>query len=421
MTTVPKPAAFPEPGPVVRWVLIAVMGLFLVLPQLDQWKKEWNPHTFLVVESRHPSPRPGPITDWNSLVAWTEEWDAYMTDRLGFRKQVLVSGQWLKWKLRLPTARVIWGKNDWAFLHTFFEVNMPAYLRGTVVWDQKVVNRFVRIMERRRDWLAEQGIPMLIVVSPVKGSVYPEYLPEGIQPVAPTMRELMFKEIDRTGSDLRVVDLLPDLLAAKSKEAFPLYFSTDTHWNEIGARVAYETIIRELNPLYPNLEPIPRDALQSTPVACIGLDLGVLSSLANFMHDTRYDTIPSGDTHIQYAVVDGKREEPHPEFGFHLSHTDGTLPVRVVTDRSDRPKVLVYRDSYMNAMSYYFNETFSEVHYHHHYGMQFDPQPVLDIKPDLVIYQFLERALLQFDPEGSVQKEHASLYSSGEGLSPGVK
>lgn len=402
------PTEPPVPGPWATRFLVGMACLFMLLPHAGRWQATWKPEVFFAVESRHPAPLPDPVRSWQTLVAWTAEWDAYLTDRLAFRQQVLVAGQWLKWKLGLPTVRTVWGKQGWVFMNTFFEVDMPAYLRGTVPWEDNGVDAFLNVMERRQDWLAEQGIPMLTVIAPVKGSVYPEFLPDSIRPLAPTMRQRLLSRMAHNGSQLHLLDLLPPLLAAKS-EGPSLYFKTDTHWNEFGARAAYEAIMAELQQRFPELVPIDRQTLQLLPVPCVGLDLGVLSSLSEFMSDTRYDTTPNGKSHIQYILVGEERMDPHPQFGFHLGHLDATLPVGVYTDRGDRPRVLLYRDSYAGSLGYFLNETFREVHYRHHFGMQFDPEPALSLRPDLVIYVFVERALLQFNPGLSTQREQALL------------
>ena len=48
----------------------------------------------------------------------------------------------------------------------------PLSLAGLIHWREA--------LENRRDWLAAREIPLLVVATPNKGTIYPERLPEGL-------------------------------------------------------------------------------------------------------------------------------------------------------------------------------------------------------------------------------------------------
>jgi alginate O-acetyltransferase complex protein AlgJ len=395
-----NPGIHPELSPGLSRAFIGLFVCFMLFPHLDLRKSSLDALAFSVVESRQPSPKPDPVSDLESLKNWMHKWNAYYTDRMGFRQEALVTAQWLKWKLNLPTPQVIWGKDGWVFLNKIPGLDMPAYLRGTVAWGPDHARMFLRVMAQRQAWLAEQGIPLLVVMPPVKGLVYPECLPGDIRPMAPSLREQVLEEIKQSGTPLHFLDLLPDLLAAKAGSP-PLYYRTDTHWNERGAYVGYQAIIRELKQYDPGLEPIPENQFQQLAVPCMGLDLGVMSQLGKFLSDVRYDTTPAHKTHVQRVKIGEEIKDQEPTQCFHLAWQNPITPVTVYTDLVERPRVLVIRDSYAGWLSFYLNETFHEVHYVPHFGCTFDPKTVLEMQPDLVIYQLLDRVLLQFDPKVS--------------------
>ncbi len=85
------------------------------------------------------------------------------------------------------------------------------------------------------------GVELILVPVPAKAFVYPEPLTgkpaEGrLDTVHQQFYELLRKE------GVTVIDLLPDLLAAKAASSEPVYCKTDTHWSGVGIGIAADKI-----------------------------------------------------------------------------------------------------------------------------------------------------------------------------------
>jgi hypothetical protein len=114
------------------------------------------------------------------------------------------------------------------------------------------------VLEARRDWCAERGITYLFVIVPDKHAIYPEYLPSAYRhPERRTTYE-QFMEHFGEHSDLRPLGLKDLLLAARETEEHLLYYRLGTHWNDLGAWLAYEAILRRLAPAFPRLAALER-------------------------------------------------------------------------------------------------------------------------------------------------------------------
>ena len=175
------------------------------------------------------------------LNAFKMKYEKYFNDNFGFRNDLV---RWNSlFQLRVlgtsSDPRVILGKEGWLYFDYCSRLTAPtAFTQGQVE----------TVKGNLRKWKAyfqSRDIPFLIVIVPDKPLVYPDYLPSHIR-----VRDLyarsnqMDRLLEQTGIDH--VNLLGKLTAAKRSSDFPLYWLTDTHWNECGAFVGYEEIIAKI-------------------------------------------------------------------------------------------------------------------------------------------------------------------------------
>ncbi len=106
-----------------------------------------------------------------------------------------------------------------------------------------------------RDQLAQRGIKLLVVPVPGKPSVYPEMITARATPCDPRCHEHTRKLLDDlAAAGIETVDLLDVFARARARTGSSnpgaLYLAHDTHWTNIGARLAAEAVgqrIRHLN------------------------------------------------------------------------------------------------------------------------------------------------------------------------------
>jgi len=97
--------------------------------------------------------------------------------------------------------------------------------------------------------LKAEGIRLILVIAPDKSDIYPERiapLPEGILTVSPKSKQL-YQRLQHNGVEL--IELESILRAQKDTDPTPLYMKQDTHWGPRAARIAAETVGKQLKTL----------------------------------------------------------------------------------------------------------------------------------------------------------------------------
>ena len=193
------------------------------------------------MEFRKPSQMPELALD----PRYPRAFEAYFDDNFALRTKLVRWHNYLKlfWFGTSPSPSFVVGEDDWLF-YTGERVieNHVGQLRLT----REELERWQRVLEGRRDWCAERGMEYLLVIVPDKHAIYPEKLPTAYRhPDRPTTHEQFFDHFEKH-SDFRPVDLKSVLCEAREREEHLLYYRLGTHWNDLGAWVAYEEIMGRL-------------------------------------------------------------------------------------------------------------------------------------------------------------------------------
>lgn len=99
-------------------------------------------------------------------------------------------------------------------------------------------------LEHRTARLHAAGVPYLLVIAPNAHAVYPEDLPDGVATAARRPVHQLLDFLASRDASTNVLYPLDELLAEKAKRE--VYPRTDTHWNDLGALVAYTRLAEEL-------------------------------------------------------------------------------------------------------------------------------------------------------------------------------
>ncbi|HYY55777.1 MAG TPA: hypothetical protein VE842_00525 [Pyrinomonadaceae bacterium] len=311
----------------------------------------------------------------SAIGSFPEEFRAYFQDHFGFRNELIgwQATAKVKWLGVSSSKEVILGKDGWLFQPPY-DNSLEKY-RGPRPFTGEQLAQWQRVLESRRNWLAERRVPFLFVVAPEKHSVYPEYVPDAIRRMRQTSRLDQLIAYLKEHSDIKVIDLRPALYEAKGRER--LYHRLDSHWNDYGAFVAYQRIVRELSVFIPGMQPLAESEFEIVREQSRGMDLASLLGLGNVLAEEnlrlrprRLSLVVQGDVHNSVVPL--------------VSERKGT----------SLPRLVMFRDSYANNLIPLLSEHFSRAVY---IWKGFDPRVIEAERPDVVIQEIVERGLLR-DP-----------------------
>lgn len=302
-------------------------------------------------EKRTATEFPDLALNQESLSTFPQRFQAFYDDRFGFREQLIRLHNLIKVFVFSvsPSERVVLGKSGWLFYSADRDGNPIADYRNLDQFRHDALQRKTDVLVRRNNWLNRQGIDYLYVIVPNKGSVYPEYMPDRLNRVRP--RSLLDQFVDHVKgtTDVAVIDLRPDLIAAR--QTMPVYTRTGSHWNDFGAYVGSNAIAEWLHGRFDQIRSgqLSADAFttQSTP----GDDLALMLGLDDIMTE---QAIVGPDR--SPGCADQARIET-PRFtvygGISFSQDCGKTGVRA----------LVFRDSFSKSLVPYLSEQFGYVAY----------------------------------------------------------
>lgn len=322
-----------------------------------------------------PSGRPG--ADWFARI------DAAVSDRYRGRNALIALQHAIVVDAlgSSPVPNVLLGRDGWLFFRGEDGHALDVHVRGTRPFPDAQVDALAVELERRRRFLAGQGIGYVVAIVPDKSTIYAEHLPAWMKRMSgPTPLERAMARL-ALYPDLRVVDLATPLKAGKATEQ--VYYRTDSHWNYLGATIAYHAIMNAVREAVgpdklPSIAPVER------PPYVPGVDVyrGDLARMVGAR--TRYaedDLAPLGKVLAGGAKRCGRRIDDGRDAGFETYVCDRAPPLRGV----------MLRDSMAIPLIPMMSENFRRIVYVS--ARRLDPALVAREHPDVVIEELVERSL----------------------------
>jgi len=282
---------------------------------------------------------------------------------------------------------VLIGKDGW--MEYTGDHNLDDY-QNVLNFSPQGLEAVAATIQECNQYAREHNMTFLIAVAPNKASIYPDKLPEQIQPVSDVSPVDQLNSFLRSHNIPEVLDLRPALRAGRQQG--DVYYKMGTHWNEYGAYVAYETIINFLSQTYPDLDPYP----------------------AKFFRFRGNNSISRGDrelagmlkaTHLLLEpMLFSTRDlnEVYYETDFHLPITIHSFHKISWIPDSHLPSLLMYHDSFGDAnLNGFLALNFSKGYYiHRNSASVFLNWPAIEqFSPNVVIYEIVERNLIWIQGE----------------------
>ena len=354
--------------------------IILLLIPLSQMIFRYLPETALQ-ENRTLSPSPdvnllAHVTSWDNYI---HSFESFFNDHYGLRPILIKTNSFINIKLfhASPRTDVVIGKNGWLFFDTNVDgVSLEDFYGKALFTDDElstIKNNLLRLKTR----LAQQNIDLVVVLTSNKQSIYSEFLPTYIQQKKGVSTRA--DQLDKIAQEINLdyVDTRTPLEQAKKEYPYPLYYKTDTHWNDLGAFVAFKEIAKtikargyRINDFYKTSNLIVNSSVIKS--CC---DLAGMLNFVVYKDDTKTFLNQVGP----YTLVTKRANEN--------SQTDGYIETKL--DNHHYPKILVFRDSFTTALIQYLSASFSKAVYI--WGNKIDYPLIEQEQPNIVIYEILER------------------------------
>lgn len=327
-------------------------------------------------ENRQLAKRPAFPVTMKEAKAFPQSFNVYADNWFGFRGTLLFWHSWVKWQLGMKiSSKVLRGKDGWLFLYK--RDNVVSQYRGIDCFSLKELCQWVQAMMTRRQWLAERGIPFIVVVAPNKHSIYPEYLPGNIGPVVRETRLDQLVHYIEKYTDLDFIDLREPL--QKAKQQTRVFYKTDSHWNDMGGFYGARELLKRVKKYFPEVKPLTFEDYDLQEETRPGGDLAQMLNLQDFMPERVPVLIPNFPTWIREHKASAPQAKPWDRRMYFTSA------------RSEMPTAVIFHDSFIWGMRRFLSENFHRTIFAPHNLLYFDTELVEREKPDLVIYELIER------------------------------
>jgi hypothetical protein len=305
--------------------------------------------------------------------------DAWFNDHFGFRNWLVeLHGRIAYGVLGVSTSPdVVVGRDGWLFYATDRIIESR---RGILPFTPTELAAWQAKLEERRDWLAARGIRYVFAIAPEKSSLYAEELPQSLQPLGGFTRADQLLAWMRTRTTVPTLDFRPGLAAAKEEDR--LYHRTDTHWNDVGAFLAYREVAGWLAKQFPAVRPLELDAFERQVHVGTAGDLAAMLAISTMLFEERIVLAPKTRSPVQpgepTAVMLRRQYPPRNE------------PKVFACATGEIPRGVVIHDSFFQAVQPFLARHFQRSTF---LRAAFAPEVLEDEKPDVVIEEMIERVL----------------------------
>ena len=386
-----------------NWAVISLFFLAILSPatrMLMLPRDNWSPS-----ENRLLAALPPPPKTMDNVAAWRSGIDAYLSDHFGFRQWYIrhYQHQLIRFFDVIPASvPVLKGRGGWYFF-TMFGLIDDFY--GRTPLKRQQIQAWIAAQEAKKRWLEERGIRYLLLIPPNKQSIYPQMVAAG----ALTKRGQ--SRYDQLLAELggQTPDFMPDLrwiLRTDAEGAEPLYYQTDSHWNDFGAYLAFHEMMKHLSAWFPEADFITHFDIISH-VNGRGGNTGRGGDLAHMMmrRDLR-------ESYPQFAYFrrDFKRlPRPCPLSDIPREPDRRSYLTRAASP-DKKPRVLIFRDSFFVPMVPLVATNFDEALFlWKSYDQKNVEEALSCFKPDVVIEEIVERHMFDFILEKEKKPDAANI------------
>jgi len=271
------------------------------------------------------------------------------------------------------SGKVVEGEEGWLFVGDDYSKSIKES-KNIINFQEEELTLLQKKLKSWKSWFFKNKIDFYIGVPPNKLSIYGEFLPITKNTSQPKKAEQLSLLCNKLG--VNHINMLEGVVSNTNERLFP---KSDSHWNDTGAYLGYKNLMGKMQLEYPQLEIIPKDQITEKMKIAQEQDLSRMLLKKVEEEVTTYKLKNPKAKKVENRLAPkGNRANPK------------TYELRFKSDVNDL-KVLIFRDSFSNALIKYISESFGESVFI--WNIKLDKEIILQEKPDIVISICVERSI----------------------------
>lgn len=174
---------------------------------------------------------------------FTQKFDSYFSENFGLRGTLVEWNNRLKYALLRQSGEdsVIAGRDGWLF----YEGALHDFTGKNLLSDDEI-QEIADNIKAAQDYANSEGAEFVFVVAPNKMEIYGENMPYYcVESGEDGNYEHLMAALEERG--VNYTDLKAELRSAAKASALPIYHKLDSHWNNMGASIAYASIMEKIS------------------------------------------------------------------------------------------------------------------------------------------------------------------------------
>lgn len=311
---------------------------------------------------------------------------AWFEEHFAFRNEYVTGYAMLTGKLFGVSSQtgVITGTNGWLFYKDSLED-----FQGTGQMTKRQLFDVAHTMALMQEYAKNNGVEFAFTIAPNKNSLYGRYMPYYYQPFRKNKSNMERLKPYLQAEGVNYIDLFERL----GSEDKILYHKRDSHWNNEGAALAADAILTGMGKEHP--------------------------SYANRSYTVRKDFEGDLDRMLYPAAIEKEEEiyyEPSPQFSY-CEKTQSNFAPKISTRSNGTGNLVMYRDSFGNALLPYLAEVFENAYFSR--ALPYQMQDLTERHADMLLIERAERFLPDMAQEAPYMEAPAAEHAvTGRNVSP---
>lgn len=315
-----------------------------------------------------------PLLSIKTMADFPQQYSEFYIDHIPFKKSLVQLYSFIKVRLLnvTPDDAVILGKNQWLFYNSRVKENndVLADYCNTLQYTENEMKQYSIMLTQMKEDCEKLGADFYFMIAPNKENIYgTDYMPSKWKKAAQDSRTDLLVSYLNENTDINIIYPKSELLSNKAMGQ--LYFKSDTHWNKLGGYVGYQELHKAVS----------GDIGHYKDLVYTGFD-SHSGDLAGFLQllwrDTDYN-ISFNDHGLQTKNITDFKES-------------GSI-ICGNTDLKNGRKLLMFRDSFTNAMLEFIASDYQESCFV--WSPVYNGETVKTEAPDIVVYEIVERSIPQ--------------------------